>query len=107
MTLSLGGVFALFCFGIYVIYLYQAFRVRELALQHARRACEEANIQLLDQSVSIRKLSLSKDNQGRWRVWRQYRFEYTSDGAARQKGHVIMLGMRPQALVMADQPTIH
>ena len=97
----------MFCLGIYVIYLYQAFRVRELALQYTRRACDEAQIQLLDQSVSIRKLSLSKDAQGRWRVWRQYRFEYTTDGAARQRGHVIMLGMLPQALVMADHPTIH
>ena len=62
----------------------------------------------LTSDVSMRRLSLSRDDEGRWRIWRQYHFEYSIDGLEREHGNVIMLGNRMQALVMADpRPTMH
>ena len=108
MTLSLGEVLALLAFVVYAVYFLNALRVRELALQAARDACVREAVQLLDETVSIRRLSLSRDGEGRWRVWRQYRFEYSFDGFERESGHVIMLGYRLQALVMSEHgPTLH
>lgn len=106
MNLSLGEILLFLLVLAYGVYLFQALRVRELALEAARRACTRENVQLLDQSVSMQRLSLSRDDQGSWRIWRQYRFDYSLDGERRQKGHVIMLGLRLQALVMAE-PTVH
>lgn len=102
MYLSLGELLALFAFGGACVYFLSAIRIRELALQAVQRASRDGDFQLLDQSVHIRRLSLSRDNEGRWRVWRQYRFEYSFDGVAREQGHVIMLGKRLQALVVAE-----
>lgn len=106
MTLSLVDVVILLGLTGYGVYLFQAFRVRELALAAARRACQESGVQLLDETVMVQRLSASRDGAGAWRIWRQYRFEYSADGYERERGHVIMLGNQVQALVMAEQPGI-
>ena len=108
MAFTLGEVLALLGFLGCVVYFFNALRVRELALKAARDACLREGVQLLDEAVSIGRFSLSRDNAGRWRIWRQYRFEYSYDGEERKSGHVIMLGLRLSALVMADQGrTLH
>ena len=106
MSLDLGEVILILVLAAYAVYTFQALRIRELALQAARRSCDREGVQLLDQTVSMQRLSLSRDATGSWRVWRQYRFEYTVDGAERERGNVIMLGNRLQALVMAEH-TLH
>lgn len=107
MTLGLLDIVILLAAGGYGLYLFQSIRVRELALAAARRACGRAGVQLLDETVSVQRLSASRDEAGRWRIWRQYRFEYSIDGYERERGHVIMLGRRVQGLVMAERPTLH
>ena len=106
MNLELGEVVLILVLVAYAVYFFQALRVRELALQAARRSCDREGVQLLDQTVSMQRMSLSRDAGGNWRVWRQFRFEYTVDGEERERGHVIMLGNRLQALVMAEH-TLH
>lgn len=107
MTLGLLDIVILLAAGGYGLYLFQSIRIRELALAAARRACGQAGVQLLDETVSVQRLSASRDEAGRWRIWRQYRFEYSIDGYERERGHVIMLGRRVQGLVMAERPTLH
>ena len=94
--------------GTGLVYLFQATRVRELALAAARRSTHTADVQLLDQTVSLNRVSLSRDRKGSWRIWRQYRFEYSRDGITREDGQIIMLGHELQAVIVADPPpTIH
>ena len=112
MYLSLGEMMVVFLFGLAAVYFLSSIRVRELALQAVRAASDREDFQLLDQSVHVQKLSMSRDGEGRWRVWRQYRFDYSFDGVERRQGHVIMLGNRLQALVVAERaprpgPTLH
>ncbi len=104
MTFSLGDVLVLFGLVGVATYVFQSMRVRELALVAARRACRDAGVQLLDETVSIQRLSASRDPEGRWRLWRQYRFEYSIQGVERERGHIIMLGNRLQAVVIVEQP---
>ncbi|KAA1194095.1 DUF3301 domain-containing protein [Pseudohalioglobus sediminis] len=106
MYLSLGEVLALLLCGAVVLHFLAATRVRELALQQVIRASSRDDFQLLDQSVHIQRLSLSRDQQGRWRIWRQYRFDYSLDGVERRQGHVIMLGKQMQALVVSERPRV-
>ncbi|MCB1686909.1 MAG: DUF3301 domain-containing protein [Halioglobus sp.] len=85
-----------------------ALRVRELALQAVIRASERDDFQLLDQSVHIQRLSMSRDSAKRWRIWRQYRFDYSYDGVERRQGFVIMLGKQLQSVVVSEPtPTLH
>ncbi|MCU0934380.1 MAG: DUF3301 domain-containing protein [Thiobacillaceae bacterium] len=41
---------------------------RELALQAARRVCEQAGVQFLDDTVALRKMALRRDPDMRARV---------------------------------------
>ena len=98
----------LFAVGVVGLYLFSAIRVRELALQSVQRASRAEGFQLLDQSVHIQRVSLSRDDGGRWRVWRQYRFDYSYDGVERRQGFVIMLGRQLQSVVVSERsPTVH
>jgi len=107
MTLSVWDLVFVAVFGALAWYLFSATRVRELAVAAAKRSSELADIQLLDQSVALSKTSLSRDGKGSWHIWRQYRFEYSRDGVGREIGHIIMLGPRLQAVLVAESPTMH
>jgi hypothetical protein len=67
---------------------------RELALQAARRACEQAGVQFLDESVALRKMALRRDANQHARLYREYGFDYSSVGDDRQAGRVYLLGNR-------------
>ena len=108
MYFTLGDIILAFMFGGLCLYFLSAIRVRELAVQAVAKAGREDDYQLLDQAVHIRRMSLSRDPLGRWRISRQYRFDYSYDGVERRQGHVIMLGKQLQAVVVSDQArTLH
>lgn len=108
MHFSLGEILVVFLFGALCLYFLDAIRVRELAVKAVQVAGNRDDFQLLDQSVHIHRLSLSRDNTGRWRIWRQYRFDYSFDGLQREQGFVIMLGKQLQAVVVSEPDrTLH
>jgi hypothetical protein len=108
LSFSLGDIIVLLVLGLAGLYFLAAVRVRELAVQAVKLASRRDDFQLLDQSVHIRRLSLSRDGTGRWRIWRQYRFDYTFDGVERRQGFVTMLGNQLQSLVVSERaPTLH
>ena len=108
MTFTLGDLIVVLVLGVAGLYFLAALRVRELAVQAVGHASRRDDFQLLDQSVHIQRLSLSRNETGRWRIWRQYRFDYTFDGAERRQGFVIMLGKQLQSIVVSErEPTLH
>ena len=108
MYFTLGEIIAVFAFGLVCLHFLGAIRVRELAVQAVGRTSRQDDFQLLDQAVHIRRMSLSRDGSGRWRIWRQYRFDYTYDGVERRQGFVIMLGKQLQSVVVSERaPTVH
>lgn len=107
MTLSIYDLLFVVAMGLGGWYWFSSTRVRELAVDAARRATQSADVQLLDQTVALARVSMSRDSGGQWRLWRQYRFEYSREGVERETGHIIMLGRRLQAVVIAEAPTLH
>jgi len=108
VTLALGDLGLLLGFVVACLYFLSALRVRELAVQAVSLASRRDDFQLLDQSVHMQRISLSRDREGRWRIWRQYRFDYTYDGVERRQGSVIMLGRQLQSIVVSEpSPTVH
>jgi hypothetical protein len=108
MNFTLSDVLALLVLGLLCQHFLAAVRVRELALQAVTRAGQRDDFQLLDQSVHIQRVSLSRDDTGHWRIWRQYRFDYSYDGVERRQGFVIMLGKQLQSIVVSERaPTLH
>jgi hypothetical protein len=105
---TLGEVLAVLAFGALCLWFLGSIRVRELAVAAVDRAGKRDDFQLLDQTVQLSRVSLSRDERGNWHVWRQYRFEYSYDGVQRQEGFVIMLGKRLQAVVVREpDATLH
>ena len=91
-----------------LVYWYTAQQAKTFAVVYARRECEKHGVQLLDQTVQQIKLSMSRNVQNRWQFWREYRFDYSTDGVNRYEGRLVMLGHRllRSALETSD-PVIH
>ena len=81
-------------FGAAAWYWYAGMQAREQAVAVSRRACTDAAVQLLDDSVSLRRLRLARDGSGQLRFQRDYRFEFSDNGDNRRPGVVRMLGER-------------
>jgi hypothetical protein len=75
-------------------YWLEALRGLELARAAGRRACQEAGVQLLDDTVELVRVRVRRNDRGRLAFQREYRFEFTADGVRRERGQVTMLGRR-------------
>jgi len=72
----------------------EAMRSRELARATALRACRDANLQLLDDTVELIRVRLRRDAHGQLGLHREYRFEFTADGLSRFRGMLCLRGRR-------------
>ena len=77
-----------------VWFVSDSLKAREAAHQAARRACEEAGVQFLDDTVSQSGLRLARNAEGRLMFERHFRFEFSPTGDDRQQGRVRLLGSR-------------
>lgn len=84
----------LICLGGMGWFWWDSLRKRELALLAARNACERAGVQLLDETVAVRKLTLRRDASQQARFYREYAFEYSRVGDDREVGRIYLLGER-------------
>ena len=91
--IELQDLFWLTLIGFLCLAWWQGQKVKEIALRRARRECRDLDLQLLDDSVALRAIWLKRDDGGRIRVWRRYRFEFTSTGDERYTGEVVTLGV--------------
>ncbi|MDG1988423.1 MAG: DUF3301 domain-containing protein [Halieaceae bacterium] len=103
MLFTIEGLLGVILFCVTAIYFLNATKVREFAIDAVTFEGKKGNFQLLDQSVHLNKLSLSRDSNGRWKIWRQYRFDYSLEGDDRRQGYVIMLGNTRQTIVFAER----
>jgi hypothetical protein len=74
------------------------------ALEHAREigkhACNNAEVQFLDDTVARIGLQLVRDESGRRVLRRTYRFEFSETGNSRLEGQVILMGHRLESVTM-------
>lgn len=94
----MNDLFALLLIAAVVWFWVDTLRARERASELCRTACHNRGLQLLDQTVALEHIALARDGQGRLRLQRRYRFEFTEDGASRQSGTVVMVGAAMRTL---------
>ncbi len=75
-------------------YWYAGMQAREQAVAVGRRACRDAGVQFLDESVAVRRIRLARNGQGQLQFQRDYHFEFSDTGDNRRPGFVRMLGER-------------
>ena len=73
-------------------------RARERALNAGRAACERYQLQFLDDTVSVSRVRLGRDDEGQLRIARTYTFEFSDTGNNRRHGAIVMLGGELQDL---------
>lgn len=91
-----GTWIGLLLIGAFIWLWMGAMAARERAILIGQRLCREAGVQLLDQSVALRRLRLRR-TAGGLTAARRYAFEVSMDGADRIGGHIDMLGDRLQS----------
>ncbi len=101
-------VFMIFAVVLLVLYWQAGMRAKEIAVRSAGNECTSSDVQLLDQTVHLIKVSMSRDSSKQWRVWREYQFDYTEDGQTRYRGRVTLLGPRLLRVALETRnPVIH
>ncbi len=75
-----------------IFFWSDSMRARERAITVCRLTCKNYGAQLLDQTVSLRRIRLRRDSSGRIRFYRTYSFDYSYNGTDRFQGKMTMLG---------------
>jgi hypothetical protein len=83
-----------------VWYWFDSLRALEYARDTGRRACNDADVQFLDDTVARIALELVRDESGRRVLRRTYRFEFSETGNTRIEGRVILLGHKIESVTM-------
>jgi hypothetical protein len=80
---------------------------KEIALKATLKHCREMEVQLLDQSISLRGFWIKRDGGGRLRFWRSYNFDFSSNGDDRYEGRIIILGRRVESIQLEPHRVEH
>jgi hypothetical protein len=91
---DIHSVLWLTLFILVIYYWHGALKVKERAFAAAQQHCTEMDVQLLDESVYLRRLWFKRNSLGQLSLWRAFYFECTVTGADRYFGRVIMLGAK-------------
>jgi hypothetical protein len=75
-------------------YWYAGMQAREQAIAVGRRACGDAGLQFLDESVALSKTRFARNGSGQLQFMRDYHFEFSDTGNNRRPGVIRMLGDR-------------
>lgn len=84
----------------FVWFWFDSLHVLEIARAAGNRACRNANVQFLDDTVSRSALALTRSESGRVAFRRTYRFEFSETGDTRREGYLIMIGTRTESVTM-------
>ena len=88
----MSKIITLILLGLVAYYWWTTQKLKATALRAAKQRCQQAGVQLLDHTVVQSKLRFVKDSSRRWRLERQYSFDFTSTGEHRYHGKVALLG---------------
>jgi hypothetical protein len=91
-----GAAIVLIAAGIF--FWLDSLRARERALSAGRAACQRYELQFLDDTVSVSRVRLGRDDEGQLRIARTYTFEFSDTGNNRRQGAIVMLGGELQDL---------
>ena len=91
---------ALLLFVAGVFYWIDASRAKFIARSGGKRACDQAGVGFLDDSVVLSKIRLRRNRMGNLKLYRRYRFEFSSDGSYRYGGEIELLGRRIENVTM-------
>lgn len=87
----MSHLFAVFLLLLLGWFWLDSLRAREIATEICKSACEQRNLQFLDQTVALRRIGLAWKSEG-VRIRRVYRFDFSEEGIGRRNGYLVMRG---------------
>ena len=78
-------------------------KAREACLRESRAACAAEGLLLLDDTVAVDSIRPARDDEGRLRLKRVYKFEYSDTGNNRRTGAVTLVGDRVVTFYLGPQ----
>ena len=96
--ISLSFIFWTTAIVALISFWWQSDQIKHTALTYVDQHCKRQSLQLLDQTMVLKGVWLVRDQQGSLRIRRRYAFEFTSTGAVRSQGVIVLLGRTLQTL---------
>lgn len=91
-------ILAVLLFLLALWLVWDTLRAREYANTAMRNACERRGYLFLDDTVSLHAVRPVRDADGRVRLRRDYRFQYSDTGHNRRDGSITLVGAAVSAL---------
>lgn len=78
-------------------------RAKEIAMQASAHACQQIQAQFLDQTASLKKIQISRKQNGRMTLIRRYSFDFSRDRETRSKGQVTIKGQTVTQVLLEEE----
>lgn len=88
------GLILLISLGVLFWFWVNTLTVRDRVIDAVRTTCRNQNLQLLDGTVALQRVSVMRSHRGHMTLRRTFLFAYSADGVERRTGFVITLGNR-------------
>ncbi|MDH5408481.1 MAG: DUF3301 domain-containing protein [Gammaproteobacteria bacterium] len=98
--MSILEFISLIIFFVAIWYWLNAMRAKEIASAAGLKKCKSQGVDFLDETVVLRKVRLRRNSAGHLVVYREYQFEFSSDGSHRYLGMISLLGKQLIAIDM-------
>ena len=88
----MDSLFALLLLLLLGWFWLDSLRAREIAIGICRVACEQRDLQLLDQAVALQRIGVRRTPRG-LRLRRVFRFDFSEEGVGRRSGYLVLTGV--------------
>ncbi len=90
--MSITEILLLIILSAGVWFWLDSLRAWEIIQKSCKKACQAQGLNFLDDAVVLSKLRLRRGVKGHVVFYREYRFEFSSDGSHRYQGLISLLG---------------
>lgn len=99
----MGILTALLVLAIGVVLWIEHLGAREAARAYCLAQCRRARVQLLDQTVALRRWRIRWVTGSGVRLRRQFAFDFSSDGLGRRQGYLWLIGRELELISMDSE----
>ena len=93
--MTLWEIIILLVFIAAIWFWLDSIHAKDIASRAGKKGCADEGVSFLDETVEITHLSVKRDSRGILHFYREYRFEFSSDGSQRYRGDMSLFGKRP------------
>jgi len=73
---------------------------KDIASRAGKKSCSDQGVNFLDDTVEITRTRLKRDSAGKLHFYREYRFEFSSDGSQRYRGEMTVFGKQVSNVIL-------